>query len=89
LATDLEREFADRVREAAQHSLDNDEDAQAAEGSVATSFVMVVEFMRPDGERFLVRYHADAAGEGLTPWQVEGVLGRALNAEAWADELGD
>lgn len=68
--------------------LDVEDEADALpDGAMLLGFVVVAEWMAPDGHRWLSRVDAGAnADEGLTEWQREGYLHNALNSPSWIDD---
>lgn len=68
------------------------EDGPDFEGTVATltGWVIVAEWMDSEGQKWLSKNSADAAGEQLTLWQTKGMLHEALFGD-WQqpEEAGD
>jgi hypothetical protein len=51
----------------------------AVEGAYLTGWVVVAEWMTPDGDAEL----SMLTSEGMTPWTRRGILGDAIEQEAW------
>ena len=63
----------------------------ALENAVLTKYAGVVEWMAPDGERWLSIVSGDASDEdaGLQRWDVQGMFFNVLHDPAWHPEDGD
>jgi hypothetical protein len=57
-------------------------DALVPDGHVLTHFVIIGEYMAPDGERFMFTDQADTTVE----WQRQGLLHNALFEYDWEDD---
>jgi hypothetical protein len=57
----------------------------ATDGAIVTGWVIVVEWMDPDGGKWLSRFNGDGADLPLVAWQMEGMLHNALH-ESWDDD---
>lgn len=64
----------------------HDEDLNDA---VVTKFAAVVEWMDPAGKRWLSLVNADAGGERLYRWDVQGMLFNLMHDRMWDSDEGD
>jgi hypothetical protein len=58
---------------------DREDDGPLPEGCMLRSFVVVAEFVDPDGSRWFSYRNGDASGGGLMPWEQKGLLSHALD----------
>lgn len=72
--------MSDELRAALAMSGADDADLH---GAVVTKYAAVVEWMAPDGERWLSLTDGDAGGERLHRWDVQGMFFNVLHDPAW------
>lgn len=68
------------VRDALSSTRRGDEDL---DGAVLTRFAAVVEWMDPDGEKWLSIVDGDAGDQRLKRWDVQGLLFNVMHDPAW------
>jgi hypothetical protein len=71
---------SERILQALQAEHEMDEDI---EGGVVVGFAAVVEWLAPDGKRWLTLLDGDASGERLYRWQVQGYFHNVLHDPSW------
>jgi hypothetical protein len=64
-------------------------DDEELDGAVVVGFAAAVEWMTPDGTKWLCLQTGDAAGQELQRWQVQGYLFNVLHDPAWHEDDGD
>lgn len=74
----------DHITQAIQHASSlpsGDPDDDLPEGSLVVGWALVVDYMSPDGDRWLSRAHSAS----LTKWQANGMYHEALHGD-WSEE---
>jgi hypothetical protein len=59
------------------------------DGAVVVGYAAVVEWMSPDGEKWLTLETGNAMGEPLVRWQLQGYLHNVLHDPAWQGGCDD
>lgn len=59
------------------------------EGAMLMGWVVVAEWMAPNGQRWLSRVDGTASGEGCPEWQRHGYLHNALFSDGFSDDEDD